>query len=581
MDTLSLTDLSQFIHHDGELFSNWVYVSSLAMRSYRKSPLLKRWCRVRRDDDRQQKVYLEFFINEDDIEPTKRISLSNARLVVSRGAKLTSAQFARIDRDFGPASPTVSSDPQIAAFYIDFPKKFLKDIVSRDNTIYETRSVRIADNGKDDFPLGFIMVSPTAAEAMQLETALSQGCQMTIPREKKRLKVQRWMNRAWMKLRGELSIDQFDEAIVSSNSTGSYEVKNRDEIFFTVGAPRRGVVPRIESLDGMTDQWPDDASGTSFITADGHDDDGSDDERIDRIALGGFHTAPGEDVHLRVSENNRSEFSSIEEMLAQKADDIRHATRISKFEILSVIDYVEQTKKFSIDPSSITHTGWSLCSEGENFDCFKSIDESTGIVRTRTWAKLRSVPPQTLFHILYQTEARKNWDHHYARFESEWTDPNDPELDIIDAVVTAPFGCANREFLEWRRRFVPEKNRTNRDGTFVIYLRSYDDVDRNRPVGKNNVRAEVWLSGYLIQWWKDESTGQVLGSQVLVMTQIDVKGLIPKYLVNALSSSGPKRWVKSVTAAAISEIDSVRKMTLESIMNLTDVQLDDIYQIHQ
>jgi hypothetical protein len=100
-----------------------------------------------------------------------------------------------------------------------------------------------------------------------------------------------------------------------------------------------------------------------------------------------------------------------------------------------------------------------------------------------------------------------------------------------------------------------------------------------RPVGKNNVRAEVWLSGYLIQWWKD-TDGTVLGSQVLVMTQIDVKGLIPKYLVNALSSSGPKRWVKSVTAAAVSEIETVKKMTLEQIMSFSDVQLDQIYQIH-
>jgi hypothetical protein len=216
MDTFSLTDLSQFIHHHGELFSNWVYVSSLAMRSYKKSPLLRRWCCVRRDDDRQ-KIYLEFFINRDDIEPTKRISLCHARLVISRGAKLTRAQFARIDRDLGPQSPNTNSDSQLSAFYIDFPQKFLKDIVSRDNTIYETRSVRIADNGQDDFPLGFIMVSPSAQQANQLEVALSQGCHVTIPRERKRLRVQRWMHRAWMKLRGELSIDQFDETVSTSH----------------------------------------------------------------------------------------------------------------------------------------------------------------------------------------------------------------------------------------------------------------------------------------------------------------------------------------------------------------------------
>jgi hypothetical protein len=560
MDTLSLTDLSQFIHHEGELFSNYVYVSSLAMRSYKKSPLLRRWCCVRRDEDRR-KIYMEFFINQHDIEPTKRISLSCARLVISRGAKLTRAQFARIDRDLGPSSPTVQSDSHLSAFYIDFPKKILKDIVSRDNTIYETRSVKVADNGQDDFPLGFIMVCPSDTDAASLlESALSQGCHVTIPRERKRLKVQRWMNRAWMKLRGELSIDQFDETSFNerrSNTDG--------EMFFTIApaAQRRDQVPRIDSLD----LWENDAGSgsSSFMTA-GDDDENSQDDEIDRLAFDGFQKPIGKLPHI-----SDTEFNSIEEMLMEKSDQVRHATRISKNEILSVIEYVEATKTFS---SSSLSNGWSLCSEGENFDCFKSIDESTGIVRTRTWAKLPNVPPQTLFHILYNCEARKSWDHHYSRFVSEWSD-ND-QLDIIDAVVSAPFGCASREFLEWRRKNVPARNRTDRTGNFVIYLRSFDD---NRPVGKNNVRAEVWLSGYLIQWWMSPE-GEPLGSQVLVMTQIDVKGLIPKYLVNALSSSGPKRWVKSVTAAAISEIENTRKIALDDILKKSDIELDQLYSIN-
>ena len=505
---------------------------------------------------------MEFFINQHDIEPTKRVNLSCARLVISRGAKLTRAQFARIDRDLGPSSPTVVSDSHLSAFYIDFPKKILQDVVSRDNTIYETRSVKVADNDRpEDFPLGFIMVSPSRTDATKLETALSQGCHVTIPRERKRLKVQRWMNRAWMKIRGELSIDQFDETTTNSPPVNQ-------EMFFTIAAPSRDQVPRIDSLE---DQWGehvadgDSSESSSFMTA-GEEDEGSQDDEIDRVGLSGFRATMGKRSDLSM------EFDSIEAMLDQKSDHARHCTRIARKEILSVIHYVERTKKFS----ECASPGWSLCSEGENFDCFKSIDEATGIVRTRTWAKLPNVPPQTLFHILYNAEARKSWDHHYSRFVSEWTDETDPDLDIIDAVVSAPFGCANREFLEWRRKHVPNQIRAERTGDFVIYLRSFDD---NRPVGKNNVRAEVWLSGYLIQWWKGPD-GQPIGSEVLVMTQIDVKGLIPKYLVNALSSSGPKRWVKSVTAAAISEIENSKKMSIENVLALSDVELDQLYHIH-
>jgi hypothetical protein len=94
---------------------------------------------------------------------------------------------------------------------------------------------------------------------------------------------------------------------------------------------------------------------------------------------------------------------------------------------------------------------------------------------------------------------------------------------------------------------------------------------------RGNVRAEVWLSAYLIQWWKDEETGEVLGSEVMVMTQIDIKGLIPKYLVNALSSSAPKKWVKGVTSAATKELED-RGVT-ERCMTMSDAELDLLYNI--
>jgi hypothetical protein len=178
------------------------------------------------------------------------------------------------------------------------------------------------------------------------------------------------------------------------------------------------------------------------------------------------------------------------------------------------------------------------------------------------------VAPQCLFHILYNNEARKKWDHHYTRFETIW---RSGELDILDAIVQAPFGCANREFMEWRRTKKILKNEEKSD-QFVIYLRSWSG-SACRAVLKGHVRAEVWLSAYLIQWWKDEKTGHVLGSEILVLTQIDIKGLIPRYLVNALSASAPKRWVKSVTAAALKEMEA-------SCCNISmhDSELDQLYK---
>lgn len=263
-------------------------------------------------------------------------------------------------------------------------------------------------------------------------------------------------------------------------------------------------------------------------------------------------------------------------MFSEKDDEIRHYTKISQEEIQSVITYVESTRQFTSDPSSVPE-GWSLCSEGDSFDTFKSFDETTGVVRTRTWAKIAGIPLKHffLFFIIIKQENRGT----ITMLDSSpsGSTPLTPSLDIIDAVVSAPLGCANREFLEWRRKSVPPPGRRERSGKFVIYLRSWSP-EGGRPVGRGNVRAEVWLSGYLIQWWVDEETGRVLGSDVMVMTQIDIKGLIPKYIVNALSSSAPKKWVKGVTAAAQAELEQ-RGIT-ETALSMTDAVLDSIYGFH-
>ena len=576
METLTLQDIQSIHGSVPPVCSGWVYVSSLAMKTFRKTPLLKRWCKIRISDSDSgvsQEYVMEFYRDVDDLEPTKRIHLSFARVVVSRSSKLTAAQKARMHL----CSPTLKPSSNTVAFYIDFPR-LKREITARNaarptSPFFETRSVR-ADLTEtvEDFPLGFIMVSSDPNSAKIWEKALTEGCRVSVPKERKRVRVQRWINRAWLRLRGDLSIDQFDESFRPASI--DTEVA---EIFFSVSDDRDFFKNEAPLVRMVSQESSDVGSAKSFQTA--GDDDGSDGEGVERDVLGRkdkadrFQTA---ETGGEYAIGNNNVFNSVEEMFSEIDDEIRHSTKISKKEIQSVITYVDSTRQFTLDPSSVPE-GWSLCSEGDSFDTFKSFDETTGVVRTRTWAKVGGIPPQTLFFILYNNKARKSWDHHYDRFITEWVDPADPSLDIIDAVVSAPLGCANREFLEWRRKSVPPAGRPERSGKFVIYLRSWSPAG-GRPVGRGNVRAEVWLSGYLIKWWVDEDTGRVLGSDVMVMTQIDIKGLIPKYIVNALSSSAPKKWVKGVTAAAQAELE--QRGISETALSMTDAVLDSMYGFH-
>jgi hypothetical protein len=419
----------------------------------------------------------------------------------------------------------------------------------------------------EDFPLGFIMVTPDTKAAESWEQTLIQTCHTYIPREGKRAKLQRWINRAWMRIRGDLSIDQFDESFRPSSMDSEF-----GENFFSIGAQDDGRADALKQLMLAEDNEED--SEKSFQTADNSSDT---DESVERQVMRvSFRRASCESKERVAAESSRPiEFTSVEDMLNETNEELRHSVPISVAEVDSAVEYVESTRSLSDDPNR-TDTGWSLCCSTETFDCFKSIDEKSGLVRTRTWARIANIPPQSLFHLLYKNEARKNWDHHYARFDTIWTDPNDGRLDIVDAIVAAPIGCANREFLEWRRCRVPEKNRDEKSGKYVIVLRSWSGPDA-RPVLKSHVRAEVWMSAYLIQWWRDATTGQVLGSDVMVMSQIDIKGLIPKYLVNALSNSAPKKWVKGVTNAAQKEVE--QRGIVDTALTMTDEELDSIYNL--
>lgn len=528
MEALSVQEIASIRSSCPPQFAGWVFVSSLATKTYKKTPLARRWCEVRSEEARSPKsksggLVLEFYREMADVEPTKRVHLSSARVVVSRSSKLTSAQVAQIP----------NRDSARLAFYIDFvPESF--------NTV-ETRRGSSMHNS-----LGFVLVASDSVQGW--ESILIAGCRRSVPQERRRQKVQRWINRAWLRVKGGWEEDGFDAKPISTG----------DE-FFSLVPPSRARPVALERLrfsvdtagSACEDDDEEEEDEGSFMTA---GSDSSDEEKDSRQATPHAY-APG------------TKFATLAAMFAEKNESIRHATPICESELDSVVEFVLSTKSFSL---TTPPPEWSMCSSDETFDCFKSIDGSTGIFRTRTWAKLVGVVPQTLFYILYDRDARKAWDHHYCKFESEWTDPADQDLDILDACVSAPLGCANREFLEWRRKKVPH----NQDEPFVIYLRSWDAPPPGRPAARGAVRAEVWLSGYLILPLRVDNV--LVGSQVLVFTQIDIKGLIPKYVVNALSSSAPKKWVRGVTTAALAEIES-RGIPKEALLRMSHSERNTLY----
>ena len=62
------------------------------------------------------------------------------------------------------------------------------------------------------------------------------------------------------------------------------------------------------------------------------------------------------------------------------------------------------------------------------------------------------------------------------------------------------------------------------------------------PPVKGNVRAHTFISGYIVS-----SDPERPGSSLIkVISQLDIKGLVPKIIVNTVAAKGPTQWVTSL-----------------------------------
>jgi len=253
------------------------------------------------------------------------------------------------------------------------------------------------------------------------------------------------------------------------------------------------------------------------------------------------------------------EFSSFEEYL--RADEIsRHCTPPSRAEFESVFDFVGELSESS--------PGWGVCTQREGVYAIKSLDPESGIIRVKTVGQLPGVPPQVAFHCSYDAQTRASWDVHFVFFRSEAArTPVSPGIDIIHAAVHAPV-VSDREFLEWRMLEAPPAGRPEHSGGFRMYLRSCDFSDAPE-VGKGRVRADVLASAYEISWQPDGK-----GCQLVIYSQVDIKGSIPKFVINSLAPSTPLKWVKKLRSAC-AEFMSAHHLSVSD----SDAKLDEVCNI--
>ncbi|KAL8275936.1 hypothetical protein Esti_000052 [Eimeria stiedai] len=200
---------------------------------------------------------------------------------------------------------------------------------------------------------------------------------------------------------------------------------------------------------------------------------------------------------------------------------LKHQTPIGAYEF-QFLD--EREKHDPHDPS------WELTVNQPLIKVYKYISPNSPVVIVKAYASFDGIPLSVLSHNIKNISSRLEWDTTFDDYRIIEKDVNGCEM--IYCMMKAPFPVSNRDFLQWSR-LVRE----------VCGCRSADHP--SVPERQGCVRAETLMSGYLMRRSKDDPNSSTL----FLVAQTDVKGLIPKWLVNTTAARAPVGWVENLRRA--------------------------------
>ena len=177
-------------------------------------------------------------------------------------------------------------------------------------------------------------------------------------------------------------------------------------------------------------------------------------------------------------------------------------------------------------------SNWNKVCESEEVTVYRKKTEGTPMVMIKADAILQGIPKDIVFKAIYDTDIRQQWDKLFHEFEVVEHDEKKMET-VLYYSIKAPFGVSNRDFLQ-KRKVIHD---FPKEGITYMHFKSIEH-DKKPPV-KKVVRAETIISGYIMEQIKDNPPI----TKLTVISQNDIKGLIPKYLVNMASGKAPKQWV--------------------------------------
>jgi hypothetical protein len=202
--------------------------------------------------------------------------------------------------------------------------------------------------------------------------------------------------------------------------------------------------------------------------------------------------------------------------------------------------------------------GWELTVNKANINVLRFISRNEEApVLVRAYAKIPNMSIANVFYHIVDPEVRPKWDQNFSMF-SLIPHAHDNECEILYCTLNSPFGVTPRDFLQYRKSLVD-------NGVATIMMRSA--VHEDRPPSPGYIRAESLISGYVIR-----QVGEDV--ELFLMSQTDIKGLIPKWMVNMFAAKAPAQWVENLAKSCKKLKDVSFGGDIEKMKQFLDDYLD-------
>ena len=183
----------------------------------------------------------------------------------------------------------------------------------------------------------------------------------------------------------------------------------------------------------------------------------------------------------------------------------------------------------------IKEFGYSNVIDDKNCKVYKKYVEGNPVILIKCIAKI-PYNKDIVFEAIANLDIRKKWDAVFSELRVvNYEGENGAE--ILYMIIKSPvFIVDDRDFVQQRKMW---KNFPT-DKSHILHFISFDTP--SCPKNKKCVRAETIISGYYIQDDPENPENTILG----ILSQTDIKGNIPHFLVNKFAPKSSKKWIKSL-----------------------------------